>query len=114
MDALYATVRVKYDLFRKATFVDQIVVSQPRTSPSFSNGGDSGSLVYDADARCIGLFFAGSEASGDEPAKTIVNPLQYVLRELNLELLSPQSFPSVVASRRRRVRPRGRKSVGKR
>lgn len=101
VDALYATVRVKYDLFQKATFVDQIVVSQPRTDPPFSNGGDSGSLVYDAGGRCIGLLFAGSEASAEEPSKTIANPIQYVLRELNLDLLAPQSFPSAVPRRRR-------------
>lgn len=101
VQSLYATVQVKYDLFRKATFVDQIIVSQPARAASFSNGGDSGSLVYDLEKRCLGLLFGGSEASGDEPATTIVNPIQHVLRELNVELLAPRSFPSTGARRRR-------------
>ncbi len=99
--ALYATVRVKYDLFRKATFVDQIIISQEADAEPFSNGGDSGSLVYDTEKRCVGLLFAGSEASADEPSTTIVNPIQYVLRELNIEVLSSGSFPSAVPERRR-------------
>ncbi|UCF05886.1 MAG: hypothetical protein JSV33_02285, partial [bacterium] len=45
IEALFATVRVKYDLFKKATFVDQIIISQDPTVEAFSNGGDSGSLV---------------------------------------------------------------------
>jgi hypothetical protein len=105
---LYATIQVKYDLFRKATFVDQIIVSQPPDAEPFSNGGDSGSLVYDAERRCVGLLFAGSEASGDEPATTIVNPIQHVLRELDVELLSPGSFPSATPGRRR-TRKRARR-----
>lgn len=120
VDALSATVQVKYDLFQKATFIDQIVVSQSRTDPPFSNGGDSGSLIYDMDARCVGLLFAGSEASGDEPSKTIANPIQHVLRELHVELLTPQSFPSKAerrgqGARRPRARTkRTKKAAGRR
>jgi hypothetical protein len=104
VQSLFATVQVKYDMFRKGTFVDQIIVSQESGQPAFSNGGDSGSLVYDTDRRCIGLLFAGSEGSATEPATTIINPIQHVLRELNVEFLASNSFPSGVTSRRRRVR----------
>ncbi|HEY5915333.1 MAG TPA: hypothetical protein VJA21_32525 [Verrucomicrobiae bacterium] len=102
VQSLFATVQVKYDLFRQATFVDQIIVSQAASQPEFSNGGDSGSLVYDADRRCIGLLFGGSEGTANEPGITIVNPIPHVLRELNVEFLAPDSFPSAAAIRRRR------------
>jgi hypothetical protein len=58
IQALFATVQVKYDLFNKATFVDQIIISQSPAEEDFSNGGDSGSLVYDFENRVIGLLFA--------------------------------------------------------
>ncbi|MEA3276268.1 MAG: serine protease [Pseudomonadota bacterium] len=94
VDAVFATVQVKYDLFQKATFVDQIIVSQSPVEEAFSDGGDSGSLVYDSDNSVVGLLFAGSEGSEDEPATTIVNPMNYVLEKLNIELLSSGDHPS--------------------
>lgn len=94
VQAMFATVQVKYDLFQKATFVDQIVVSQSPAEEAFSNGGDSGSLVYDSQNRVVGLLFAGSEGSESEPARTIVNPIQFVMSELNIELLSSGDHPS--------------------
>jgi hypothetical protein len=94
VQSLFATVQVKYDLFRKATFVDQIIISQPQNAPPFSDGGDSGSLVYDADNQCVGLLFAGSQSTANDPATTIVNPVQHVLRELNIEFLAEGAFPS--------------------
>lgn len=97
--ALFATVQVKYDLFKKATFVDQIIISQNPVEEPFSNGGDSGSLIYDAQNRVIGLLFAGSEASEDEPATTIANPIVFVMNELDTELLQPGDHPSAIPTR---------------
>ncbi len=94
VDALFATVQIKYDLFQKANFVDQIIISQSPAEEDFSNGGDSGSLVYDKDNKLIGLLFAGSESSEGEPATTIVNPVNFVLNQLNIELLSSGDHPS--------------------
>ncbi|MHC4652464.1 MAG: chymotrypsin family serine protease [Planctomycetota bacterium] len=94
VQAVFGTVRVDYDLFRTATFVDQIIVSQSPAEEDFSDGGDSGSLVYDAENRCVGLLFAGSQASEGEPARTIVNPIDAVLNSLGLELLAPGEHPS--------------------
>jgi hypothetical protein len=94
VQAVFATVQVKYDLFQKATFVDQIIVSQSPNEEPFSQGGDSGSLVYDYDNKCIGLLFAGSEASEDEPARTIVNPMGYVMQELKIEFLAKGDHPT--------------------
>jgi hypothetical protein len=94
VQAVFATVQVKYDLFQKATFVDQIIVSQSPDEEPFSQAGDSGSLVYDSDNKCIGLLFAGSEASEDEPARTIVNPIGYVMQELDIEFLAKGDHPT--------------------
>ncbi len=94
IQALFATVQIKYDLFLKATFVDQIIISQSPSEEDFSNGGDSGSLVYDSNNKAVGLLFAGSEGSAEEPATTIVNPIKFVLSQLNIELLLGGDHPS--------------------
>ena len=94
MKAVFATVQVKFDLFKKATFIDQIIISQSPAEEDFSNGGDSGSLIYDSNNTCIGLLFAGSEGSEDEPATTIANPIGAVLRELDIEFLLPGERPT--------------------
>jgi len=86
VQAIHATVRVKYDLFEKANFIDQIILSQP-LGEEFSGPGDSGSLIYDSDARCLGLLFAGSEGTPTEPGTTIANPIRAVFRSLHLRTL---------------------------
>ncbi len=95
IQAMFATVQVKYDLFQKATFVDQIIISQSPAEESFSNGGDSGSLIHTSDNECVGLLFAGSEGTETEPATTIANPIGEVMRALNLKLLQTGEHPSV-------------------
>jgi hypothetical protein len=94
IQGLFGTVRVQYEFFQTATFVDQIIVSQSPAEEDFSAGGDSGALVYDAENCCVGLLFAGSQAGDGEPAKTILNPIDAVLNSLGLELLAPQEHPS--------------------
>jgi hypothetical protein len=94
VEALFATVEVGYGGSRAARFVDQIVVSQSSAEEDFSQGGDSGSLVYDSDNRCVGLLFAGSQGSPQEPARTIINPIDAVLRALDLQLLRRGEHPS--------------------
>ncbi len=90
IQAIFGTVSVDYGLMRSGTFTDQIIVSQSPAEEVFSDGGDSGSLVYDADNRCIGLLFAGSAGRGEaEPGRTIINPIDRVLAGLGLELLAP-------------------------
>jgi hypothetical protein len=75
---LNATVNIAYSTLqgpRTARFVGQ-VITQP-----MSQGGDSGSLIVDvADNRAVGLLFAGS------PQATIFNPIDNVLRVLNVTL----------------------------
>ncbi len=61
-----------------ATFVDQFTV----TPGTFSGGGDSGSLIVAnvADARPVGLLFAGSST------RTIGNPIENVLGYFNVTI----------------------------
>lgn len=74
---LNATVNVTYSTARgtrTARFTGQVIAD------AMSQGGDSGSLVLDADdRRAVGLLFAGS------PVATIFTPIDAVLNALNIE-----------------------------
>lgn len=67
-------VKVNMGEKKEAVFNRQFV-SDPIAKP-----GDSGSIVIDTDNNAVGLLFAGSDKI------TIINPIQYVLKELNIEL----------------------------
>jgi hypothetical protein len=70
-----ATVSVSYGAGRTARFDGQLVAG------AMSQGGDSGSLVVDANSnQAVGLLFAGSNAA------TIFSPIQEVLDILQVEL----------------------------
>lgn len=71
--AIDSTVRVKLDNVREAVFTEQIVTD------SFSEGGDSGSLVLDKENRAVGLLFAGSDKA------TICNKISNVMEKLEIE-----------------------------
>lgn len=74
-----ADVNVQYD-FGVARFVDQIVIVGD--SGSFSDSGDSGSLIVDrATGQATGLLFAGTSSH------TIANPIDEVLSALGVTLL---------------------------
>jgi len=74
-----ADVNVQYD-FGVARFVDQIIIVGD--SGSFSDSGDSGSLIVDrATRQATGLLFAGSSSH------TIANPIDEVLSALGVTLL---------------------------
>jgi hypothetical protein len=69
------TVTVNYGGDRSATFDHQIV------SSPMSEGGDSGSLLVASETKqAVGLLFAGSNQA------TLFNPIQAVLKILNIEL----------------------------
>lgn len=70
-----STVDVSYD-GGVARFVDQIICGP------MSAGGDSGSVVYDANGNAIGLLFAGSDTI------TIVNRIQDVFTALDIDNIS--------------------------
>ncbi len=74
-----ADVNVGYD-FGTARFVDQIIVIGD--SGSFSDAGDSGSLIVDRKTRkATGLLFAGSSSH------TIANHIENVLGQLGVTLV---------------------------
>lgn len=73
VDSVNAIVRVGYTN-GVALFVRQIIV----TPGTFSDGGDSGSLVVTLTRRPLGLLFAGSSTA------TIVNPIRPVLDRFNV------------------------------
>jgi hypothetical protein len=77
---VHATIDVGYGS-ASARFVDQIVISDG----TFSNPGDSGSLVVTkgvllGDRRPVGLLFAGSNAN------TIANPIDLVLQRFGVSV----------------------------
>ena len=75
-----ADVNVGYD-FGTARFVDQMIIVG-NAGASFSNAGDSGSLIVDrGTSRATGLLFAGSASH------TIANHIQDVLAALKVTLL---------------------------
>ncbi len=94
IDAVNVTVTVKYGLFEKATFVDQIVIEQVLAEEDISAGGDSGSAVLDQENKLIGLLFAGSDRDegNGQPATAIINPIKHVFNLLDLELLTPEEL----------------------
>ncbi len=68
------TSRVSYD-GGTAIFEDQLMAG------AMSQGGDSGSAVLDEEDFVVGLLFAGSDAT------TLINPIQFVLDALNVEIV---------------------------
>lgn len=79
-------VRVEFDL-GVLRFDNQIEIEGDGDEP-FSAGGDSGSLVVNADLRGVGLLFAGGECGGsNERGLTYANPLRAVLDTLKVDLL---------------------------
>jgi hypothetical protein len=56
---------------------------------SFSDGGDSGSLILNSRLEAVALLFAGSDTGGRNGAGlTFGNPIHQVLKELKAKLLS--------------------------
>jgi hypothetical protein len=79
-------VSVEYDT---GVFVfDNQIEIEGAGNRSFSDAGDSGSLVVDAELRGAALLFAGSEQGGsNDRGLTYANPLRAVLSRMRLELL---------------------------
>jgi hypothetical protein len=54
---------------------------------AFSDGGDSGSLIVDADMQAVALLFAGSESGGSNGlGLTYANPIHEVLAALKVAI----------------------------
>ena len=70
----------------KLRFDDQIEIEGVQDGP-FSEAGDSGSIVVDADTQGIGLLFAGSSSGGSNACGlSYANPLKSVLEALDVVL----------------------------
>ena len=79
-------VEIEFDLgFLR--FDGQIEIEGDGDEP-FSDGGDSGSLVVNADLCGVGLLFAGGDVGGSNGrGLTYANPLRTVLDALKVDLL---------------------------
>ena len=77
---------VSYDL-GDIRFDDQIEI-EGAGSKSFSDGGDSGSLIVDEDRLAIAQLFAGTDTGGrNGKGLTYASPIQAVLDSLRVNLL---------------------------
>jgi hypothetical protein len=78
---------VAYDI-GNVRFDDQIEIESTESSP-FSDGGDSGSLIFTSEGnRAFALLFAGSQQGGsNDMGLTYANPIEEVLRALKVTLV---------------------------
>lgn len=83
VDAINGTVKIDYgDQIGVKTLTDQIGIrSDPDHNAKFSDHGDSGSVVLDAEGHIVGLLFAGSE-----DGYTYINQIDQVLSALNIRI----------------------------
>ncbi|HVQ38948.1 MAG TPA: hypothetical protein VMS31_15525 [Pyrinomonadaceae bacterium] len=78
---------VEYDI-GNIKFDDQIEI-EGAGSKSFSDGGDSGSLIIDKDRGAVALLFAGGDQGGsNNKGLTYGNPIRAVLDALKVDLLT--------------------------
>ena len=75
---------VGYDM-GNLRFDDQIEIEGAETGP-FSQGGDSGSLIFNGDRQAVALLFAGGDQGGSNgQGLTYANPISKVLDELKVD-----------------------------
>lgn len=78
---------VEYDI-GNIRFDDQIEI-EGAGSKAFSDGGDSGSLIFDKDRGAVALLFAGGDQGGsNDMGLTYGNPIRAVLDALKVDLLT--------------------------
>ena len=69
-------------------FNNQVEIEGTDNEP-FSQGGDSGSMIVNAERCAVALLFAGSDLGGsDGQGLTYANPMQTVLSALKVEVIS--------------------------
>lgn len=79
-------VYVNYDI-GNLQFNNQVEIEGDGNDP-FSQGGDSGSLIVDADRKAVALLFAAGDLGGSNgKGLTYANPIDAVLKALKVELL---------------------------
>ena len=68
-------------------FNNQVEIEGDGDDP-FSQGGDSGSLIVNANRKAVALLFAGGDLGGSNgKGLTYANPIDAVLKALKVELL---------------------------
>ena len=78
---------IEYDL-GNLRFDDQVEI-EGAGSKSFSDGGDSGSLIFDKDRGAVALLFAGGDQGGsNDMGLTYGNPIRLVLDALKVDLVT--------------------------
>lgn len=78
---------VSYDI-GDLRFDDQVEI-EGSGADAFSDGGDSGSLIFDDDRKGVALLFAGGDVGGSNgKGLTYANPLRNVLDALKVDLLA--------------------------
>jgi hypothetical protein len=79
-------VYVNYDI-GNLQFNNQVEI-EGAGDDAFSQGGDSGSLIVDADRKAVALLFAGGDLGGSNgKGLTYANPIDAVLGALRIELV---------------------------
>jgi hypothetical protein len=97
VSAINVTTSVAYDSgCGTATFTNQIMISPSSPSTPFSDAGDSGSPIVDANNNAVALLFAGDATTGT----TVGNPIQAVLNALNVSLAGTASTQDVTRTSR--------------
>lgn len=77
---------VKYEM-GNLRFDNQIEIEPDGQGP-FSQGGDSGSLIYDSQGLAVALLFAGGDQGGTNgQGLTFANPIARVFDDLEVDLL---------------------------
>jgi hypothetical protein len=80
-------VGVEYDI-GVCSFDNQVEIEGTGTT-SFSDSGDSGSLIVDEDLKACGLLFAGGDHGGrNGQGLTYANPIRAVFKALKIRLLT--------------------------
>jgi hypothetical protein len=101
VDAVNGTVKIDYgDGIGAKTLTDQIGI-RPDTAHNdkFSDHGDSGSAVVDADNNVIGLLFAGSP-----DGYTYINLIANVLSELDIEVCTKAKTRKKIPKKKAKVK----------
>jgi len=79
LEGMNATFTINYREAGEALFRGLYVIKPTPPDPTFSSGGDSGSLILDNSNRAIALLFAGS------PSQTLAIPICTVMESLGID-----------------------------
>jgi hypothetical protein len=96
------------------TIRDQILVISLEPDKPFSQAGDSGSAIVDAQGRVIAFLFANGPDYGDGLKRSVACPVAQVLGQLNVEILTFSGTETVPPSNLDGLKDSGIKGAGNR